>query len=74
MKNNIRKFVGWFGVLTPVYAAGALTVLFVFGNPGADLVSQILVVSGVNFFVGRRILKTTVVTKEVKRHGNQRAH
>ena len=41
---------------------------------GADLVSQILVVSGVNFFVGHRILKTTVVTKEVKSHGNKRAH
>ena len=57
MKNKIRLGIGWFGVLTPVYAAGVLTVLLALHIIDGGLIARIVFVSAVNCFVGRKILK-----------------
>jgi len=64
MRNKFRLFLGWFGVLTPVYAAGALTVLLITGEDTTNFVGQVLFISGINFFVGRKLLKSMVVVKK----------
>ena len=70
MKNKLRLFLGWFGVLTPVYAAGALTVLFVIGESDMPFLGGVALVSAINFLVGRNLLKTMVVEKVVKKRGS----
>ena len=70
MRNKIRLLTGWFGVLTPVYAAGALTVLLALGNTDWEFAGTVGVVSCVNFIIGRKLLNSMAVIKEVKRHGN----
>ena len=68
MKNRIRLFVGWFGVLTPVYAAGILTVLFATGATEIGLIGKVVAVCFINFFIGWRILKSEV--KDASRNQN----
>lgn len=60
MRNKIRLFFGWFGVLTPVYAAGVLTVLFATGPTELGLIGKVVAVSFINLFVGYKILKAEV--------------
>jgi len=64
MRNKFRLFLGWFGVLTPVYAAGALTALLATGEVQSTFVGQMMIVSTINFFIGRKLLKTMVVKKK----------
>ena len=66
MRNKIRLFVGWFGVLTPVYAAGILTMLFVSGSVEMGFVGRVAIVSFVNFYIGRKLLKSIGVGDKVK--------
>ena len=68
MKNKTKLIVGWFGVLTPVYAAGVLTVLLVIGDTA--LVGGIIVVSIINCFMGYKVLKSKLPEKGAKKHGN----
>ena len=70
MKDKLRLFLGWFGVLTPVYAAGAVTVLLVIGEVDIALFGRIALVCAINLFIGRKLLKTVVVEKAVKKHGS----
>lgn len=65
MRNKIRLAIGWFGVLTPVYAAGVLTMLFVMGVVEMEFVGQVVFVSSINFYIGRKLLKSV----EVKHSG-----
>lgn len=61
MRNKIRLGIGWFGVLTPVYAAGVLTVLLATGTAEMAFVGRVALVSAINFYIGRKLLKSTVV-------------
>lgn len=58
MRNKIRLAVGWFGVLTPVYAAGVLTVLFVTGTVDMGFIGRVVLVCAINFYIGRKLLKS----------------
>ena len=71
MKNKIRLCIGWFGVLTPVYAAGVLTVLLTLGYIDTTFIGQIIFVSIINCFIGRKLLKTMVVIPLTKGKGNK---
>lgn len=66
MRNKFRLFIGWFGVLTPVYAAGVLTALFVTGPVETGFIGRVVLVSSINFFVGRRLLKSIGVGGKIK--------
>ena len=66
MKNKIRLFIGWFGVLTPVYAAGALTVVLAAGEIESMVVTRILVVSAINCVIGYKLLKVKIAEKGAK--------
>jgi len=69
-KRNIIKAIGWFGVLTPVYAAGVMTVLLAMNYGDGLYYGRILFVCVVNGYIGYRILKSLrVPLKKVKRHG-----
>ena len=57
MRNKIRLAVGWFGVLTPVYAAGVLTVLLATAMVDKEFFGMVIFVSSVNFYIGRKVLK-----------------
>jgi hypothetical protein len=67
-----RVFIGWFGVLTPVFGAGVLTALYAFGEPNHLFAGQVIVVSTLNYFIGRKVLNLTAIANEVKgkKHGN----
>ena len=58
MRNKFRLFIGWFGVLTPVYAAGVLTALCVTGPVEMGFIGRVALVSSINFYIGRRLLKS----------------
>ena len=58
MRNKIRLTVGWFGVLTPVYAAGVLTALLAIGTVEMGFIGRVALVSSINFFIGRKLLKS----------------
>lgn len=66
MRNKIRLFIGWFGVLTPVYAAGVVTVLLTIGNVDGGFILRVVAVSAINCFIGYKILKMKIVGKEAK--------
>lgn len=66
MKNKIRLFVGWFGLLTPVYAAGVVTTLVAVGIVDMSLIVRIVLVSAINCFMGRKILRMKLKEKGVK--------
>ena len=67
MRNKIRLALGWFGVLTPVYAAGVMTVLLAVGEVDLTLIGRVIFVCVVNFFVGRFILRAKVAEKGAKK-------
>ena len=67
MKSKIRLCIGWFGVLTPVYAAGVLTVLLASGYIDTMFIVKVVAVSVINCFIGHKLLKTMVVKKRIKR-------
>ena len=69
MKNKIRLAVGWFGVLTPVYAAGVLSVLLAAGNVDTAFIGRIILVATVNLIIGVKLLRSMVIEKGVKKHG-----
>jgi len=70
LEHKIRLFFGWFGVLTPVYAAGALTVLLTAGFDNIAFIVRAVVISAVNCFIGYKILKIKIAEKGAKEDGN----
>ena len=69
MKNKIRLAIGWFGVLTPVYAAGVLSVLLAAGNVDTAFIGRIILVATVNLIIGFKLLRSMVKEKGVKKYG-----
>ena len=55
--NKLRAYVGWFGVLTPVFGAGVLTGIGLLGAISPMFIVQVTIVSAINYFVGRMLLK-----------------
>jgi len=64
--NRLRLFLGWFGVLTPVFAAGVLFGVCLTSSVSTVFVGQLAVVSAINYYVGRKLLKPVMVKKGVK--------
>lgn len=69
MKNKIRLAIGWFGVLTPVYAAGILTMLFVIDYIHMQFIAGVVLVSILNFMIGWNIIRLKLPEKEENKHG-----
>jgi len=67
VRNKIRLIIGWFGMLTPVYAAGVLTVLFATGAVEMEFVGKVIFVSSINFFIGRKLLKSLSPSSNTRR-------
>lgn len=64
MKNKIALGVGWFGILTPVLAAGGVLVLWNNGmGVSTTFAIQVGVVCIINFLAGYKILKWVVAEK-----------
>jgi len=57
MRHKFRLFIGWFGILTPAYAAGVLTAMYTLGQPDLQFVGQVVGVSILNLVIGRKVLK-----------------
>lgn len=55
--NKVRPIIGWFGVLTPVFGAGVLAGVGLLGGLSGMFIGQVVVVSAINYFVGRMLLK-----------------
>ena len=55
--NKLKLYIGWFGVLTPVFACGVLVGVGLMGGITGMFIGQVVVVSAINFFVGKMLLK-----------------
>lgn len=66
--NRLRLYLGWFGVLTPVFGAGVLAGVGLMGGLTGMFVGQVVFVCAVNYFVGWQFLKPVGVKKGVKRY------
>lgn len=69
--NRLRLAIGWFGVLTPVFGFGVLVGVGLMGGLNSMLIGQVVVVSAINYFVGKQLLKPVPLTKgkRIKSHG-----
>ena len=67
MKKKLLLWLGWFGVLTPVYVAGVLTVLFLTSSTTPILLMQLVGGSAINCYVGRRLLKFHAILNSKKK-------
>ena len=56
MRRKIVKFTGWFGMLTPIFCAGVLLGMWSVATPELWFVGRLLIVSVVNYRVGRGLL------------------
>ena len=64
MKTKLAKGVGWFGVLTPIFAGGGLLVLWTNGlTPTLPYAGMLAVVCAINFVVGYKLLKRVAVER-----------
>lgn len=67
---RLRLYLGWFGVLMPVFASGVLVGVGLSGGLSAMYVVQVVVVSAICYFVGRQLLKPVMARKKkVKSYG-----
>ena len=60
---KLRLYLGWFGLLTPVFGAGMLAGIGLLGALDSIFIVQVVVASGINYFVGRYLLKPVVVIR-----------
>ena len=65
--NKIKTIVGWFGIITLAYAAGAVTILAWLSFPDTEFITRIAVVGICNGVAGFIVLKSKLKVGE--RHG-----
>ena len=70
-RNRIRLFVGYFGVLTPVFMLGMIAGFIYLGYIDGKMIIPLMVVSAVNFFFGYWVLKSKPLGVN---HGNKTSH
>ena len=66
---KLRLYLGWFGLLTPVFGAGVLFGVCMIGSPTLLFVGQVVVAGAINFYIGRKLLKTGEIKKRVGIYG-----
>lgn len=55
--NKLKLYLGWFGLLTPVFGAGVLVGVGLLGTLSGMFVAGVVVASSVNYFAGRMLLR-----------------
>ena len=63
MRNRIRLFVGYFGILTPVFMIGMITGFIIMGYIDGQVIIPLMVVSAINFLGGYKVLKSKPLGK-----------
>lgn len=64
---GMRLYLGWFGLLTPVFGAGMLVGVGMLGALNPVFIAQVVIAGTINYFIGRHLLKPIAVeNKKVK--------
>ena len=66
--NRLKLYLGWFGLLTPVFGAGILMGVGMLGALSGMFIVGVVVASSVNYLAGRMLLRPVIAGKKKVRY------